>query len=210
MVSGMPATSVAGPCNLARKAWIRLARIAKDDAMRSFDTSGRRSQYTCKRLGQVAAPQRLAQHLLCSDGSRPLRELRATVAAHQGDRQGGPNPPAFGRQLGADQIRHGFIGEYEIEALRLGLKRLQRRGARFEAHGLIAEPGKHFLGERNQGALVVDNHHGFAVSAWQLADRLNYRSSGFAGHRQPDLELRPFSRPRGYVDGAPKLGDDAV
>jgi len=49
------------------------------------------------------------------------------------------------RKLGADQIRHRFIGEYEIE--RCGSpKRLQRRAARFEAHGwlpsALAKAGK--------------------------------------------------------------------
>ena len=125
----------------------------------------------------------------------PLRELRTTVTAHQDDRQGGLNPLDFVRQLGADQIRHRFIGEYEIEALRLGLKRLQRRGARFEAHGLIAEPGKHFLGERNQRTLVVDNHHGFAVSAWQLADGLDHRSSGFSLDCAPALTASTTTTP---------------
>src|SRR6202165_474632 len=143
-------------------------------------TSMNGSQHSCQRLRKVARLQRLTQHLIYAASCRALRELRVTVAAHHDNWNGAPKPPNFVRKLGADQIRHRFIGEYEIEALRLGRKRLQRRAARFEAHGLVAERGKHFLGERNQRALVVDNHHRFAVSAWQLADSLSPQASGFA------------------------------
>jgi hypothetical protein len=83
-----------------------------------------RCQDSRERLGEVAALKWLAQHLIYADSRRSLRELEATVAAHEDDRDVGPNLPDLARELGANEIRHGFIGEDDIEALRLGSQRL--------------------------------------------------------------------------------------
>jgi hypothetical protein len=81
-------------------------------------------QYSRERLGEVPALKRLAQDIIHADSRRSLRELWATVAAHEDDRDVGPNPPDFARELGADEVRHRFVGENEIEALRFGSQRL--------------------------------------------------------------------------------------
>src|SRR5450631_3136146 len=123
------------------------------------------SQYARERLRKVAAVQRFAQYLIHTDFGRAGRKLRATVTAHQDDWNSGPKPPDFVRQFGADEIRHQLIGEYGIEPLWRGPKCLQCRAARIEAHWVVAKPGDYFFGERNQRALIVDNHHGFTGSA---------------------------------------------
>ena len=80
-----------------------------------------------ERLGEVAALQRLVQYLVHANGGRTVRERNAPMAAHENDGDFGSNPPDFARQLDAHEIRHRFIGEHQVEALRLGPKGLQRR-----------------------------------------------------------------------------------
>src|SRR6202163_2630784 len=126
------------------------------------------SQHSRECLRQIAVLKRLAQHFINADRSRSLRELRATIDAHQDDSASGPEPPDFAREFGADEIGHRLIGENKIEALRLASKRLQRRATRIETHRLVAEFGEQFLSERNEQTLVVDNHYRLGVSAPQL------------------------------------------
>src|SRR5882762_5760799 len=78
------------------------------------------AQGAAEGFGEVSAHQGLAQHLGDAHGARTLGELRAAVAAHQHDRQLRPHPPDLARQLHAAQVRHGLVGEHQIEALRFG------------------------------------------------------------------------------------------
>jgi len=57
-------------------------------AISKISVSG--TKHARERLGKIAAMQRFAQHLIHSDFGRAGRELRASVAAHQDDRNCGP------------------------------------------------------------------------------------------------------------------------
>src|SRR5277367_2260522 len=91
-----------------------------------------------KRFGQVSAVQRFVQHLVQVDVGRTSRERRATESGHQDNR----NVSATGSdclcKLSANEIRHCLVGEYDIEPVRRGPKRLQRRAARVESNRLVA------------------------------------------------------------------------
>src|SRR6202023_3389433 len=81
---------------------------------------------------------------------------------------------------------------------------------RVKSHGLVTQLGKHFLGERDERALVINEHHRFAAAARQLPDSFDGRFAHFASDRQPDLEPRPFSHLRCNLNRASKVADDAV
>ncbi len=132
------------------------------------------------------------------------------MAAHQDDRYGGPYQTGFARELRTDEIRHCFVGQYEIVAQRSRLERLQRRAARAEACGFVSEAGEQFLGERHQQGLIIDDHDRLTVPAWQLAVYLGGGFGGFAVNGQPDLEPRALAGTGRHVNCATYIGNDPV
>src|SRR5882672_5895557 len=132
------------------------------------------------------------------------------MAAHKNDRYVGPQLADLTRKRGAGEIRHRFIGQYEIEALRFGPKSLQGRTARAKAYGLIAELGEQLLRECNQLRLIIDDHHRLTAAARHLACFLDDGLCGIAGDWQPDREPGPFSCDRRNVNRAAKVGNDAM
>ena len=168
------------------------------------------SQYSRERLGEIPAMQRFAQHLIHTDFGRAVRELGTTVAAHQDDRNCGPQPPDLVCEFGANEIRHRLVGEHGIEPVRLGPECLQRRAARIESYRLLAELGGYFLCERDQRTLVIDDHYGFTISMRQRSSGLNGRGRNLSRDRKPDLEARAFADLARDINCAAKIADDAV
>src|SRR5258708_21383322 len=77
-----------------------------------------RTQDTPEALGNVLALQRLAQNFPDPDRARALEQLSAAVAAHQHDADVRPQPSDLPGELGADELRHRFVGQNGVEALR--------------------------------------------------------------------------------------------
>src|SRR6266850_2110102 len=132
------------------------------------------------------------------------------MAAHQNDRYIGPQPANLARERGAGEGGHCFIGQYEIEAVRLSPKSLQGRTARAKAYRLIAELGEQLLRKCDQLRLVIDDHHRLTAAARHLACFLDDGLCGIAGDWQPDCEPGPFARDRRNVNRAAKVGNDTM
>ena len=121
------------------------------------------------RFRDIAADERFAAHVDDACGLRAFTQMRATVAAHENDRNIGSQLPDLARKLGPGEIWHRLVGQHEIEALGIRAKRLQRGDARIKPHRLVAKLGKRLFRERNERTLVVHDHHGLAVATRQLA-----------------------------------------
>src|ERR1700731_4747162 len=68
------------------------------------------------RFRDIAADERFAAYLDDPCGPRAFPPLRATVAAHENDRNIGPQPPDLARKLGPREVGHRLVGQHEIEA----------------------------------------------------------------------------------------------
>ena len=64
--------------------------------------------------------------------------------------------------------------------------------------------------KRNQGRLVIDDHHRFAASARKLADRFLGGFSDFCRDRQPDLKAGARSNCGFDIDRTAEIGHDSV
>src|ERR1700680_4375151 len=86
------------------------------------------------RFSDITADERFAEHIDDACRLRAFAQLRATVAAHEYDRDLWPQLPDLARQLGPREVGHRLVGQHEIEALRVRAKRLQRGFARIKPH----------------------------------------------------------------------------
>src|ERR1700675_2101932 len=85
------------------------------------------AQYAPETLCDVSALQRFVQHFPDTDRTRTLGQWSPAVAAHQYDRDVGPQQSNLTGEIGADELRHRLIGQDDIEALRCLAESLQRR-----------------------------------------------------------------------------------
>ena len=68
-------------------------------------------------------------------------------------------------KLGAGHRRHDFVGEHEIETMRIGSECPKCRAAIIEANRLESEGGQHLFAEQNEVALVIDQQDGLPFAA---------------------------------------------
>src|ERR1700686_210848 len=100
-------------------------------------TTNSASQDAPQTLRYVPALQRLAQDFPDPDRARTLEQLRTAVAAHQHDRDVGPQQSNLTSEIGPDGLGHRLIGQDDIEALRRRAECLQRRRGGIETDSLI-------------------------------------------------------------------------
>jgi hypothetical protein len=108
------------------------------------------------------------------------------------------------RELRAGHRWHDFVGQQEVEALRIGAKRGKRNQAVVEPDRLEPKLREHFLAESYKIGFVVDKQDAFPVAAWQCAARRLLPVGAILDPRKVDLEPCARAEPvlrREYAGG---------
>ena len=114
-------------------------------------------------------------------------------------------------KLGSGHLGHDLVGENEIEALRIGMKRSQSGGAVLKADRLVTEAGQHLLSERDQRRFIIHEQDSLALAKGRCSSfALPVVARHLLGLRKVGFEGAARTEPAAHVQCAAVLRDDAV
>ena len=113
--------------------------------------------------------------------------------------------------VGSGHLWHDLVGQNEVEALRIGMKRSQSGGAVLKADRLETEAGQHFLSERDQRRFIIHEQDSLALAKGSCSSfALPVVARHPLGLRKVGFEGAARTAPAAHIQCAAVLRDDAV